>query len=92
VYALAAFRAGADEVEVAYVFLERPEDVVLRAFTRSEIPALEAELSAAIAAIQEGDFRPTPSEFACSGCPALDVVCAGPALPGAMTAVSTPAA
>jgi ATP-dependent helicase/nuclease subunit A len=92
VYALAAFRAGADEVEVAYVFLERPEDVVRRSFSRSEVPALEAELSAAIAAIQNGDFRPTPSEFACSGCPALDVVCAGPALPGAMTAVSTPAA
>jgi ATP-dependent exoDNAse (exonuclease V) beta subunit len=92
VYALAAFRAGAGEVEVAYVFLERPEDVVRRVFIRSEVPALEAELSAAIAAIQEGDFRPTPSEFACSGCPALDVVCAGPALPGAMTAVATPAA
>ena len=28
VYALAAFRAGAEEVEVVYVFLERPEDVV----------------------------------------------------------------
>ena len=29
-------------------------------------------------AIQAGEFRPTPSEFACAGCPALDVVCAGP--------------
>jgi hypothetical protein len=56
------------------------------------VPALEAELSAAIAAIHEGDFRPTPSEFACAGCPALDVVCAGPGLPGAQTAVSAPAA
>ena len=26
-----------------------------------------------------GEFVPTPSEFACAGCPALDVVCAGPA-------------
>ena len=75
---MAAFRAGADEVEVAYVFLERPEDAVRRTFARDEVPALEAELSAAIAAIHEGDFRPTPSEFACAGCPALDVVCAGP--------------
>ena len=27
-----------------------------------------------------GDFRPTPSEYAWAGCPALDVVCAGPRL------------
>ncbi len=27
-----------------------------------------------------GAFRPTPSDFACSGCPALDLVCAGPRL------------
>ena len=80
VYALASFRAGAEEVEVAYVFLERPEDVVRRTFVRDEVPGLEAELSAAIAAIHDGDFRPTPSEFACAGCPALDVVCAGPGL------------
>jgi ATP-dependent helicase/nuclease subunit A len=83
VYALAAFRAGADEVEVAYVFLERPDDVVRRAFARDEVPGLEAELSAAITAIHDGEFGPTPSEFACNGCPALDVVCAGPRLPGA---------
>ena len=82
VYALAAFRAGAEEVEVVYVFLERPEEPVARTFVRAETGGLEADLSAAIAAIQEGHFVPTPSELACSGCPALDVVCAGPRLPG----------
>jgi ATP-dependent helicase/nuclease subunit A len=82
VYALAAFRAGAEEVEVVYVFLERPEEPVARTFARAETVGLEADLSAAIAAIQEGRFVPTPSELACSGCPALDVVCAGPRLPG----------
>jgi hypothetical protein len=82
VYALAAFRAGAEEVEVVYVFLERPEEPVARTFARDETVGLEADLSAAIAAIQEGRFVPTPSELACSGCPALDVVCAGPRLPG----------
>jgi ATP-dependent helicase/nuclease subunit A len=82
VYALAAFRAGAEEVEVVYVFLERPEEPVSRTFTRAETVTLEADLSAAIAAIQDGRFVPTPSELACSGCPALDVVCAGPRLPG----------
>ena len=82
VYALACFRGGADEVEVVYHFLERPDAVVSRVFGRDELPALEAELSEAIAQIRHGEFRPTPSEFTCAGCPALDVVCAGPRLPG----------
>ncbi|HSC91727.1 MAG TPA: UvrD-helicase domain-containing protein [Gaiellaceae bacterium] len=80
VYALACFRDGADEVEVVYSFLERPDAPVAATFRRADVPALEAELSAAIAAIHEGEFRPRPSEFACSGCPALDLVCAGPRL------------
>ena len=50
-------------------------------FARDEVPELEAELSAAIARINAGEFRPTPGEFTCAGCPALDVVCAGPRLP-----------
>jgi RecB family exonuclease len=83
VYALACFRAGAEEVEVVYHFLERPEAVVATSFVRAELPALEAELSEAIAAIQAGEFRPSPGEFTCAGCPALDVVCAGPRLPNA---------
>jgi len=81
VYALAAFRAGADEVEVAYQFLERPDDPVLTLFTRGQVSSLEAELSAAIERLRAGEFEPTPSEYACAGCPALDVVCAGPRLP-----------
>src|SRR6185295_5591708 len=32
VYALACFRAGAEEVEVVYAFLERPDAVVSTAF------------------------------------------------------------
>jgi hypothetical protein len=80
VYALACFRAGADEVEVVYHFLERPDAVVSTTFARLELPVLEEELSAAIRRIDAGEFVPTPSEFTCSGCPALDVVCAGPRL------------
>jgi ATP-dependent exoDNAse (exonuclease V) beta subunit len=77
VYTLACFRAGADEVEVVYLFLERPDAVVTATFTRDQLPELEEELSAAIAEIHVGGFRPTPSEYACNGCPALDLVCAG---------------
>jgi CRISPR/Cas system-associated exonuclease Cas4 (RecB family) len=80
VYALACFRAGADEVEVVYHFLEQPDAVVSTSFARGDVQELEAELSAAIARIDQGDFRPTPSEFNCAGCPALDRVCAGPRL------------
>ncbi len=80
VYALACFRAGADEVEVVYQFLEKPDGLVSATFRREQLPELEEELSAAIARIQAGEFPPRPSEFACAGCPALDVVCAGPNL------------
>ena len=80
VYALACFRAGAEEVEVVYHFLERPDRPVEAVFTSADVPELEAELSAAIARIQAGEFPPTPSDFACAGCPALDLVCAGPRL------------
>ncbi len=82
VYALVCLRAGSTEVEIAYQFLERPDDVVLASFTGDDVAELEAELSAAIARIRAGDFRPTPSEFACADCPALDLVCAGPRLGG----------
>jgi ATP-dependent exoDNAse (exonuclease V) beta subunit len=91
VYALAALRARADEVEVAYCFLERPEDVVSTLYTAAGTAALEVELSAAIARIQAGEFRPTPSELACAGCPALDRVCAGPRLPFAVAALASAA-
>jgi ATP-dependent exoDNAse (exonuclease V) beta subunit len=82
VYALACFRAGAEEVEVVYHFLEQADAVVSRTFTRIDVPALEAQLSGAIGRIRAGEFTPTPSEFICAGCPALDVVCAGPRLRG----------
>ena len=80
VYALACFRAGAEDVEVVYHFLERADAVVSTRFSRDQIADLEAELSAGIARIHAGEFRPTPSDFACAGCPALDLVCAGPRL------------
>jgi hypothetical protein len=80
VYALACFRAGAERVEVVYHFLERPDAVVSTTYERDQVAVLEAELSVGIEAIKAGEFRPTPSDFACSSCPALDLVCAGPRL------------
>jgi ATP-dependent helicase/nuclease subunit A len=80
VYALACFRAGAEQVEVVYHFLERPDAVVTDCYKLEDVQALEAQLSAAIATIQANDFHPTPNEFVCADCPALDLVCAGPRL------------
>ncbi|HEU5065155.1 MAG TPA: UvrD-helicase domain-containing protein [Gaiellaceae bacterium] len=82
VYALACLKAGASEAEVTYQFLERPNDLVTQCYKVDDVPALEEELSQAIAAIQSGVFKPTPSEYACATCPALDLVCAGPRLAG----------
>jgi hypothetical protein len=82
VYALACFRGGAEEVEVAYAFLEQPDAPVATTFTRADLPDLEAALSDAIRRISAGEFVPSPDELACSGCPALDLVCAGPRLRG----------
>jgi ATP-dependent exoDNAse (exonuclease V) beta subunit len=82
VYALACFRAGVDEVEIVYQFLERPGEIVSADFTRADVPVLEKELSGLVERIRSGGFEPTPSEVACAGCPALEVVCAGPRLRG----------
>ncbi len=80
VYALACLRAGAERVEVVYQFLAAPEAIVSASYSIADVNLLERELRETIARIREGDFRPTPSTFACSGCPALDRVCAGPEL------------
>ena len=91
VYALACLRTGVEEAEVVYQFTERPAEPVSQVFTRAQVQELEAELSRTIAQIQAGDFRPTPSEAICAGCPALDLVCAGPRLGGAPQAVASAA-
>jgi ATP-dependent helicase/nuclease subunit A len=77
VYALALLRAGLGEVEVVYHFLERVDAVVSASFTADDVGTLEDELSAAIGRVRSGDFRPSPSVFACAGCPARGRVCAG---------------
>src|SRR5207253_6763888 len=56
VYALACFRAGAEEVEVVYHFLERPEAPVEAVYSPACLRALAAERSAAIARVQAGEL------------------------------------
>jgi len=56
IYALAVAEAlGAPEVEVAYVFLERPEEPALSVLGQDEMASARAELEATIAEIGRGE-------------------------------------
>ena len=80
VYALAAVRAGAREVEVVHVFLERPDEPVWATFAAGEAPGLEAELEAQAAGLLGGRFpvAELPHRDLCAGCPAEGGLCSWP--------------
>ena len=83
IYALAVAEAlGAREVEVAYVFLERPDEPATSVLGATEMAAARASLEKTISRISQGDF-PVASEeqrdwSLCRGCPALRGLCSGP--------------
>jgi ATP-dependent exoDNAse (exonuclease V) beta subunit len=78
IYALAALRAGASRVEVAHVFLERPEDSVVATFTDGE--ALERELEQLAGSVLAGEFpvAQEPCVALCNGCPGEAGLCSWP--------------
>jgi ATP-dependent helicase/nuclease subunit A len=83
IYALAVAEAlGVDEVEVAYVFLERPDEPAVTTLGPDEMSAARAELEQTIAQISAGEFAVAPPEerdwSLCRGCPALRGLCSGP--------------
>jgi ATP-dependent helicase/nuclease subunit A len=80
VYALAALRAGASEVEVVHTFLELPQRPAVATFTRDQAPALEAELSALARGVLAREFNVTdaPHRGVCDGCPAEAGLCSWP--------------
>ncbi len=83
VYALATAGAlGVEEIEVAYVFLERAEHPALSRLGRREMDAGRARLEQAIGQIADGVFPVAPEEQRtwdlCRGCPALGRLCKGP--------------
>jgi RecB family exonuclease len=81
IYALAALLSGAQSVEVAYAFLDGPDAVAVRHFGADDVPALQDGIRASLGPILEGRFDARPGPW-CADCPALDLLCAGPALPG----------
>lgn len=80
VYALAALRSGARRVEVAYAFLERPEDTVAAVFEVSDVPGLEAGLLELAEGVVAGRFEPTgrPHRRLCGDCPGQPALCSWP--------------
>ncbi len=83
IYALAVAEAlGAEEVEVAYVFLERPDQPAVALLGPEEMAAARASLEQTIARIRQSDFPAAPPDrrdwSLCRGCPALRGLCSGP--------------
>jgi ATP-dependent helicase/nuclease subunit A len=83
IYALAVAEAlDAPEVEVAYVFLERPDEPVVTTVGPAEMVAARSALEEAIAQISRGEFPVAPRQERdwglCRGCPALRGLCSGP--------------
>ncbi|HSS56881.1 MAG TPA: UvrD-helicase domain-containing protein [Solirubrobacteraceae bacterium] len=77
IYALAALRTGAPEAEVAFCFLERPEDDVVRRYTQSDAGWLAGEVAAAIGRLRSSRFAARAGAH-CASCPALDRICPAP--------------
>ncbi|MFL5841692.1 MAG: UvrD-helicase domain-containing protein [Thermoleophilaceae bacterium] len=80
VYALAALRSGAERVEVAYSFLERPDEIVSALFTAADAPALERRLAGLAEGLLAGRFEPTatPGRDLCATCPGRAALCSWP--------------
>jgi ATP-dependent helicase/nuclease subunit A len=80
VYALAALRAGAEQVEIAHCFLERPDEPASATFDRAEQPELEGRLQTISRGVLQREFRvaPDPHRRLCAGCPAEGGLCSWP--------------
>jgi ATP-dependent exoDNAse (exonuclease V) beta subunit len=80
IYALAVLRTGAGRVEVAHVFLERPDEPVVAGYAASDRPVLEARVDALTLGARERRFEvtPEPHRAVCAGCPAEGGLCSWP--------------
>ena len=80
VYALAALRSGAPEVEVAYAFLERPDAPVTATFTHRDVPALAERLTNLAEGVLEGrhPVAAEPHRALCGDCPGRAALCSWP--------------
>jgi ATP-dependent exoDNAse (exonuclease V) beta subunit len=80
VYALAALRAGAERVEVAHCFLERPDEPAVAVYAAADADRLERELLELARGVVEGSFVPSDEPHAglCADCPGRAALCVHP--------------
>ncbi|HVQ57570.1 MAG TPA: UvrD-helicase domain-containing protein [Solirubrobacterales bacterium] len=83
IYAIATAESlGASEVEVAYVFLEQPDNPAITCLDPAAMSAGRTRLEQTIARIAQGNFPvaspDTRTWSLCRGCPALGRLCSGP--------------
>jgi len=80
VYALAALRAGATRVDVAYAFLERPREPISARFEATDADRLEAELVELAGGLLAGEYPVTdrPHRDLCLTCPGRRALCSYP--------------
>jgi ATP-dependent helicase/nuclease subunit A len=77
IYALAALRAGAEVVEVAHCFLERPDEPAVALYEAGDAERLERELLGLAQGVVEGRFVPSdePQFSLCADCPGRAALC-----------------
>ncbi|WP_354702500.1 DNA helicase [Paraconexibacter sp. AEG42_29] len=80
IYALAALRAGAPSVEVAYVFLQRADEPVSTTYDAADAPVLTGELITQAAPLLDGVFAVSerPHRDLCAYCPGRGGMCSWP--------------
>ncbi len=80
VYALAALRAGAERVEVAHCFLERPDEPAVALYAAADAERLERELLELARGVVEAGFVPSEEPHAglCADCPGRAALCVHP--------------
>jgi ATP-dependent exoDNAse (exonuclease V) beta subunit len=80
IYALAALRSGAREVEVAHWFLQRPDEPVTATFAARDEHALETKLRRLIEAAHDRGHAVSakPGRDLCAGCPGRGTLCSWP--------------
>jgi hypothetical protein len=92
VYALAALRDGAPRVDVAYCFLERPSEPVVRGYTAADADALTEQVVSLARGVLDERYEVTerPHRDLCADCPGRRALCSyseertlAPAGPGA---------
>jgi ATP-dependent exoDNAse (exonuclease V) beta subunit len=80
VYALAALKGGAEEVEVVHTFLEVPERPVSAVYRAADAGTLELALAGLADGVLRREFTvsPAPHRALCHGCPGEGGVCSWP--------------